>query len=342
MSLKVAVYKKSYERLKDRLAKAAPNATFLVMDDSKTFYKNGVPCDIREEKPDVAWINNDLFFCLDDKLPFNFIEPIMETRALKWLAVGAHGTDHPIYSIFDQQGTKLTNSDESAIAIPEFVVARVLDVLHPNAERLEAQKRHEWEQFSFREIHGMTWVIYGFGHIGEHIAEIVRNGFGAKVIGIRRTKGSHPAADEMMTPDRLLEAAARADVFVIAVPGGPATDGTVSAEVINAMKPSSILVNVGRGSVPDEEALLKALDKGKPLWAILDVFDYEPLPADSPIWDHPRVRATAHCSGHGGGVLGRGDDIFIENLRRYAAGETLRNVVKPTGVVKPYTHERTH
>lgn len=342
MSFKLALYKRSYDRLKDRIKQVAPQAIILAMDEDQVFYKDGKPCDIMQEKPEVTWMGKDLFFDTNEQHPFAFIEPMIKARSLKWLHAGSHGVEHPIYAILGQQGVVLTNSDESAVAIPEFVVARVIEAFQPNEERNAAQQKREWKTFAFREIADTTWVIYGFGHIGQHVGEIVRNGFGAKVIGVRRTPGPHPAADEMMPPEKLAEAAARADVFVIAAPGVASTDNTVNEKIFKAMKPGAVFVNIGRGSIVVEDALLQGLERGTPSVAILDVFDHEPLPDDHPFWTHPRVRVTAHCAGHAKGVLARGDNVFLENLRRYAAGEPLKNIIEPQGVAREYSRDRRH
>jgi phosphoglycerate dehydrogenase-like enzyme len=168
----------------------------------------------------------------------------------------------------------------------------------------------------------MRWLIVGFGAIGQAVAERAR-GFGAEVTGVRRSGGGHPLADHMGTLSEVKSSLADVDVVVLAAPLNDATRGLAGEGFFAAMKPGSMLVNVGRGDLVDEAALLAALERGAPEFAALDVFHDEPLPADSPFWDHPRVALSPHASSFGDGQAARNDAIFIENLRRRLAGDPL-------------------
>jgi phosphoglycerate dehydrogenase-like enzyme len=133
----------------------------------------------------------------------------------------------------------------------------------------------------------------------------------------------------MCTSATLTGALPDADVVVLALPLGASTRGLVNGPFLDRMKPSSVLVNVARGAIIDEAALLGALDRGTPAHALLDVFEAEPLPRNSPLWTHPRVSITAHLAGMGSGLLERSDRVFLENLRRYLAGESVIGRVAP-------------
>jgi phosphoglycerate dehydrogenase-like enzyme len=126
-----------------------------------------------------------------------------------------------------------------------------------------------------------------------------------------------------------MEAVPRADVIVLAAPGTPQTRHLVNDELLAAMRTGSVLVNVGRGSLVDEDALLRALDTGVPEAAILDVFATEPLPDDHPLWDHPRVVVTPHSSAGGLGRHDRAVELFVNNLSRYVRGEALLHEADP-------------
>ena len=122
-------------------------------------------------------------------------------------------------------------------------------------------------------------------------------------------------------------------MVVLSAPLTAETRGIAGAAMFAEMKPGSILVNVGRGGLVNEPALLAALEKGVPEHAVLDVFAAEPLPADSPFWDHPRVSLTAHASAFGSGNAARNDALFVENVRRYVAGEPLISEVDSKDVL---------
>jgi phosphoglycerate dehydrogenase-like enzyme len=113
------------------------------------------------------------------------------------------------------------------------------------------------------------------------------------------------------------------------------TRGMCDAAFFQVVKPGAILINIGRGALVDEDALKAGLERDQPGHAVLDVFAVEPLPADSWFWDHPKVRVSAHTSNSGDGNVGRGDDLFLENLRRYLARETLLNEADPSEVGLP-------
>jgi phosphoglycerate dehydrogenase-like enzyme len=129
------------------------------------------------------------------------------------------------------------------------------------------------------------------------------------------------------------EALPEADVVVLSLPLSKATAGMAGAEAFAAMKAGSLFVNVGRGGLVDETALLAALDRGAPEHAVLDVTAVEPLPGDSALWSHPRITLTGHTSGVGSGVAARGDQVFLANLKRWLAGEPLQGVMPAAEVL---------
>jgi phosphoglycerate dehydrogenase-like enzyme len=143
------------------------------------------------------------------------------------------------------------------------------------------------------------------------------------VIGSRRRPSPDDPTDLTVTPDRVPEVIGQADVVVLAAPATTETNDLVDADLLGRMKDGSMLVNVARGSLVDEDALLVALDRGVPAAAVLDVFRTEPLPDDHPFWTHPSVRITPHNSAGGLGRLQRQADLFADNLARYLAGEPL-------------------
>jgi len=147
------------------------------------------------------------------------------------------------------------------------------------------------------------------------------------VIGIRRTPDGTEPVDEMVGPDELLAQLPRADVVVLTLPASDTTHHLVDDVFLAAMQPDAVLVNVARGAIVDEAALVRALDAGRPDFAVLDVVETEPLPTESPLWDHPKVVVTPHSSSGGHGRFARGADLFAENLRRFRAGEPLRHEV---------------
>jgi phosphoglycerate dehydrogenase-like enzyme len=214
----------------------------------------------------------------------------------------------------------------------EYVLATVLDHFQCGPERRKAQFEQKWDRIAFREVMNSRWLIVGFGAIGGEIAKRAR-ACGAHITGVRRSLGTHELADQMILPDALPAHLPDSDVVVLSVPLSKQTEDMVDAKFLAAMKTDAVLVNIGRGALVDETALLKALDAGRPEFAILDVFRTEPLPAESPFWSHPRVALSAHASANGSGFVARTDDLFVENLRRFTQGEPLLNEADPKEVL---------
>jgi phosphoglycerate dehydrogenase-like enzyme len=175
-----------------------------------------------------------------------------------------------------------------------------------------------------REVHGTTWLIFGLGAIGTEVA-IRARAFGARTIGCRRFPTGSEPVDEMVSPDHILEHVGTADVVVVAAPATPQTRHVIGEAFLSRMTARSILVNVARGSLVDEAALLTALANGAPETAVLDAVAAEPPPPDSPLWDHPGVVLTPHNAFAGEGNDQRNIDLFLGNLRRYVDGEPLVN-----------------
>ena len=185
-------------------------------------------------------------------------------------------------------------------------------------------RRHEreWRKHEFREVLGTVWLVIGLGTIGVGGCGAAR-AFGAHVIGARRTPRGDEPVDELVAPEQLQEALSRADVVVLAVPATQDTVGMVDAQFLAHMRPGSVLVNVARGSLVDEGALLVALDRGVPEAALLDVTATEPLPPESPLWTHPRVVLTPHTSALGEGRHARAEASSSPTLP--ATSSTIRS-----------------
>ncbi|MCX7855515.1 MAG: D-2-hydroxyacid dehydrogenase [Anaerolineae bacterium] len=252
---------------------------------------------------------------------------IAQTPNLRWVHTISAGVDHLLFPELRESDTILTNaSGVFNIPIAETVVAYILAVVKRLPEFWARQREHRWEKLPLRELRDLTVGIIGLGDIGAEVARLCR-AFGMRVLGLRRRPAPSDIADEVMPPDRLHDLLARSDFVVIAVPLTAETRGMIGRAELAAMKPDAWLINISRGAIVDEEALIEALREGRIGGACLDVFVQEPLPPESPLWDLPNVIITPHNSWSSPHIEEREIDLFLENLRRYVAGEPLLNVV---------------
>lgn len=326
--MRLLIHETSYRRIQPEVDAHGDRLELLIVDEAGGVTLGGRPLKVEEAAPEAAWANADVFFGASAR---PFMTAALKSPDLKWVQSGAAGFDYPVFGQFVQKGAKLTTSHGQAVGMADYVLWGVLDAFQNGAGRRADQAARRWEKQQFREIAGSRWLILGFGAIGRGVAERAR-AFGAHVTAVRRS----PAADalaEVVAPDRFLDLLPEADVVVLAAPATPQTHHIANAEAFGRMKPGSVFVNVGRGALVDEEALLAALNRGGPEHAVLDVFEVEPLPAESPFWAHPRVTLTPHASGVTSGNVTRNDALFVENLRRYLAGEALKNEADPKDVL---------
>jgi phosphoglycerate dehydrogenase-like enzyme len=251
-----------------------------------------------------------------------FFRIALSSPSLKWLQTFNAGLDSPLFRQIFDRGVRMSNSNAQAIAIAEYVLAQVLSEWHPIAAQRAAQKAHDWKRIGFRELSQSEWLIVGYGAIGRETAKRAK-GFGARVVGVRRNLAPDSHADAIAPLADLPKLLPEADIVLLAASLTESTRHLANAEFFAAMKEDSFLVNIGRGGLVDEAALLTALPRKRPALAILDVFETEPLPTESPFWDHPQVRLTAHCSPSSAGTFLRGDQLFLDNLARYLKGEPL-------------------
>ncbi|HEV2532733.1 D-2-hydroxyacid dehydrogenase [Phenylobacterium sp.] len=328
--MRLLIYEASYRRLQAAIDGLGREVEPVLMDAAAALSLDDAPVSLEDAAIEAAWANNETFF---GPVARDFSRALLKSPTLKWLQSGAAGFDHPIFGQLVERGVRLATSHGQAVGIADYVLWGVLDHLQRGPERRAAQGAADWKRgLRFREIAGGEWLVIGFGAIGQGVGARAR-AFGARVTGIRRDPSPHPAADLIAGQADIAALLPRADVVVLSVPLTAETRHLVDAAFLAAMKPRSVLVNVGRGGLIDEAALLAALEKGVPEHAVLDVFDTEPLPEDSPFWSHPRVTATSHLSGATEGQAARNDEVFLENLRRYLAGETLISEIAPTDVL---------
>ncbi len=251
---------------------------------------------------------------------------------LRWVqstsaGVGQFAARH---GLLDSDLLITTASGVHAGPLAEFALMAML-MFTKDVARLERDREaRRWQRYAVRELAGQTAVIVGLGRIGRAIAAVARP-FGVRTIGLVRDPGQRTAAelgvDRLAGPESLLEVVPLADTLVLSVPHTPRTDGLISKQVIDTLKAGALVVNVARGQVIDEGALLDALGSGKLAGAALDVFRQEPLPPESPFWTLPNVIVSPHSASTGLGENARLVSLFLDNLRRYLDGEPMCNVL---------------
>jgi phosphoglycerate dehydrogenase-like enzyme len=266
---------------------------------------------------------------------------------LRWIQVHSAGVNHLIDKpLWDSDIKITTTSGIHAPNMGQYVMAQILSFANRVNRWGDYQRQHEWpkgrwELFLPDELRGKTLGILGYGSLGREIARLAR-GFGMTILATKRDAKSivdHGYAipgtgdPEGMIADRIYPSEAtrwvvtESDYIVVTLPLTPKTHHLLDEDLLKAMKPNCFLVNVGRGELINEAALIRALDNEWIAGAGLDVFEEEPLPSDSPLWSMPNVIISPHISGFTPHYDDRAIDVFVENLRRYLNYEPLINLV---------------
>jgi phosphoglycerate dehydrogenase-like enzyme len=255
---------------------------------------------------------------------------------LRWVHSATAGVERVLTPQAAQRGLVITNArGVFSEPIAEYVLMMILAVMRRLPQLLELQRERTWQPLDAAEMREVSVGIVGLGSIGRQVADLASR-FGARVVATRRAVRSgdvpleaDPSGIEVLPADRLPDLLAMSDFVVLALPLTHDTEDLFDAAMLARMKPGSWLINVARGRLVDERALLRALRDGPMGGAVLDTFRDEPLPPESPLYDVPNLIVTPHTSWSSGRVLDRSIDLFCDNLRRFAAGQPLLNAVDP-------------
>lgn len=248
---------------------------------------------------------------------------------LKWVQLMSAGVDSLIGSEIWQSQIVITGvSGIHATPISEYVIGMMLMFVKQSVHSFRMQQKHQWQRFTPRVLRGSTVGIIGLGHIGREIARLAK-ALGMRVLALDEIRGIRPArnVDTMIPANQLKDLFANSDFVVSCVPLTPKTSKLIGEKELRAMKKTSYLINISRGGIVDEDALIRALDEKWIAGAGLDVTVAEPLPPSSRLWDFENVILTPHISGGQEDYLLLATALFCENLKRYLKGKKLMNVI---------------
>jgi phosphoglycerate dehydrogenase-like enzyme len=266
--------------------------------------------------------------------PDGLSSAVRRSPGLRWVQATSAGAGEQV------RGAELTREELERVTVTsaagvhagplaEFALFGLLAFAKGLPRLLEDQRARRWGHYPVDELSGRTLLIVGLGQIGVEVARLA-SAFGMRVIGLNRGgSGSWPYVDRVAGIDTLDDCLPEADAIVISVPLTSETSGLIDARAIARIKPGATLVNVGRGGVVDEAALIEALRSERLAGAALDVFATEPLPSESPLWELPNVLLAPHTAGLSIDENERIVTLFVENLGHYLRGERLRNQVDP-------------
>lgn len=257
-------------------------------------------------------------------------------RNLRWIHAPTAAVHQLLFPELTASNVVITNSREvHGPVVAEHVMALIYALAKKIPQAVLFQRKHEWGQESIwnngqhpREIAGATLGLIGVGSIGTRVAHMA-SALGMRVIAVREhvEKGRPESVDRVFPPSELNDLLSQSDYVVVAAPLIGATRGLIDAARLSMMRPSAYLINVGRGLQVDETALVEALRKRQIAGAALDVFEREPLPADSPLWSTENLLITPHTAGLTEKLWQRHYELFSDNLRRYLTGQPLRYVI---------------
>ncbi|MEC7575044.1 MAG: NAD(P)-dependent oxidoreductase [Pseudomonadota bacterium] len=329
MTVTVGLFDAGYTRLKDRIDAMGLDIEIRAFDEDGNFDIGGAKVPAADAEIDYLWLGPDLAGGSLGSLPFDVA---LACKRIDVLQTFNAGLDNPSYKKLSDKGIRICNSSAQSVAIAEYTMAQALSLIHPIDDQRAAQAKKEWTRTPFREVANTTWLIVGFGPIGSTTAARAK-AFGATVNVIRRSPQTSEIVDAAGTMDDLERFLPNADVIVLACPLNDATRGFAGEAFFANIKQGAILINIARGALIDDSAMIAALDRGQLEAAALDVFHTEPLPADDPLWGHPKIRVTAHTSFAGDGTRLRWDELFFDNLPRFVRGEPLMYEVAPADIV---------
>lgn len=262
-------------------------------------------------------------------------EQLKSFTGLRWFCASFAGVDNYCApALWPNAEAILTNSAGAyGVTIAEHVMMVTLMLLrqYPQFARIVAERKWQRE-IPMGTICRSRVTIVGTGDIGTHVARRFRTMGTEHLCGVRRSQKEAPDFDEVVTFERLDEVLPRTDILILCVPSTTETIGILSRQRIALLPRNAVVVNVGRGSAIDQDALIDALNAERIAGAALDVMTPEPLPADHPLWEAKNVLLTPHCAGNFSCAVTRDTDVtmFCDDLRRYAAGEKLKHLVDRT------------
>ena len=283
-----------------------------------------------------GWLSSDAF----DRL-------LVRAPRLSWVHSATSGVERALTPAARERGLVVTNArGVFSRPIAEYVLMMILSVSRRLPQLLELQRERTWQPLEGAELRDVTVGIVGLGSIGRAVGALA-TAFGCRVVAVRRRPDDEGAGDgvgaegdagkapgEIMLdrvggPETLPDLLGESDFIVLAAPLTPETEDMINDATLAMVKPGAWLINVARGRLIDERALLRALRDGPLGGAVLDTFRDEPLPPMSSFYDLPNVIVTPHTAWSSGRVLDRSVELFCDNLRRFANGEPLLNVVDP-------------
>ena len=260
---------------------------------------------------------------------------LQDAKRLRWVHSTASGVGQLMYPELRDSGVMVTNT-RGIFSIPmaEHTIGMMLALSRNLPESVRHQDKHEWGQQEIwdrpqrlTELSGQLLLVVGFGSIGQELAKRAK-AFGMRLWGVNRSgQGDSSLADKIVSSSQLQEVLPEADYVVIAVPETPATRHLIGASEIARMKPGARLINVSRGSLLDETALISALQAGALGGAALDVTSIEPLPAENPLWKAPNLLITPHTSAVSDRLWPRQTELLLKLLERWFSDQELFNRV---------------
>jgi phosphoglycerate dehydrogenase-like enzyme len=250
---------------------------------------------------------------------------------VRWVHTRAAGIDKLLFPELVASGAVLTNgSGVFSASLGEWVLGAILYFAKDFRRLVRSQMEGRWNPFNVTELSGQTVGIVGYGDIGRAVATRVRH-MGMRVLGMTRRGpllyNADPLVNQIFAPADRIQMIEQCDYIVVAAPLTPETRGLIGEAEFAVMKPSAVILNIGRGPVIDEAALIRALQQRRIKGAALDVFDCEPLPQGHPLYLLDNVLLSPHCADHTATWLDDAMDFFLANFERYRKGEPLLNVV---------------
>jgi phosphoglycerate dehydrogenase-like enzyme len=254
-------------------------------------------------------------------------EALLNSPSLRWVSVGGSGTDH--LAPWDPARLTVTNAaGVAAKSMAQYVLGGILHFTLDIAGFAVHQRQRTWVSGAVSSVTGKTMAILGLGKTGQTIAGLAK-AFEMEVVGIRANPKATPGVDRVEPLERLHEVLGVADYVAVCLPLTPITRGLIDAGAFQAMKRGVIFVDVSRGGVVRQAALIEALEAEHVKGAVLDVFEKEPLPTDNAFWGMENVIVTPHCSSVYEGWERRAIEMFCDNLDRWRRGAPLENVIDP-------------